>query len=307
MESKIFRPKVLKKGDKVFLTAPSSPVYDFTRVDFAAGYLENMGFVVEEGASCRTSYGYLAGDDDLRADDINYAFASKDIDGIFCLRGGYGAARLLEKIDYSMIKSNPKFFCGYSDITALHTAINQCAGLMTFHTPVVGEANFSAADAYTICHMNRYISNDDVFGKLFNPPGHDWKFINPGKATGILTGGNLSVLASLVGTAYEIDTVDKIVFIEEVGEKPYRIDRMLNQLKMAGKFENCSGVVFGDFTDCNPVDERRSLTILQIIHNLKLGVPALYNFRCGHCLPTASLPMGATARLCSAENCFSII
>ncbi|MCL2396777.1 MAG: LD-carboxypeptidase [Defluviitaleaceae bacterium] len=307
MKNCLLQPATLKNGDKVALIAPSSPPSCVSHVDFAVAYLQSLDFVVAEGASCRAAYGYLAGDDNLRANDVNWAFGDESIQGIFCLRGGYGTARILDKIDYNAIRRNPKFFCGYSDITALHTAINQKAGVMTFHTPMVGEKGFDAADAYTLKHMHKYIYKTDIRGKIKNPGGHRWEFLVPGMAEGVLCGGNLSVMVSLMGTAYEPDTAGKIIFIEEIGEKPYRIDRMLNQLHMAGKFDACAGVIFGDFADCAPNNPARSLTVKEIMQNLHFNVPVMYNFRCGHCLPTASLPMGATARLDSTLDTLIIL
>lgn len=307
MKSDLFRPKELKKTDKVALVAPSGPSYDSVNLIFSINYLRRLGFFVWEGQSCHSLYGYLAGNDRLRADDLNQAFADQTVAGIFCLRGGYGAARILDLLDFDIIRANPKFFCGYSDITALHNAFNQRAGFMTFHTPVVGEASFPNADDFTLDSMNKYVFQEGIGGEVVNPIGYEWEFLTIGAAEGMLTGGNLSVMASLIGTAYEVDTAGKILFIEDVGEKPYRIDRMLNQLAMAGKFADCAGVVFGDFTDCAPTNPARSLSIRQIISNLGLKVPVLYNLCCGHCLPSLSLPLGAAVRLDSFTNSFRIL
>jgi muramoyltetrapeptide carboxypeptidase len=144
-------------------------------------------------------------------------------------------------------------------------------------------------------------------GVLSNPAGHEWEFLSKGKAEGRLCGGNLAIIASSLGTPFEIDTRGKIIFIEEVHEEPYRVDRMLNQLRLAGKFEDCAGVVFGDFADCVPVVFEDSPGIPEIILELGLTMPVLYNFRCGHCYPTATLPMGAMARLDSCANLFEVI
>ena len=334
MHSKLIRPPVLKMGDKVALIAPSSPPKHVERIDFAANYLRTLGFDVAEGKSLRNVRGYLAGTDDARAFDVNHAFANPDIKGIFCLRGGYGASRILDKIDYANIRKNPKFFCGYSDTTALHIAINQISGVMTFHTPAVGDAAFPTAalsmskeeknaasrpnhsaffsskmkwkerDEYTQADMNKYITNEDFSGEILNP--HEaWHFLTTGTAAGLLCGGNLAIICATMGTPYEINTHGKIIFIEDVNEAPFRIDRMLHQLKLAGKFDVCTGVVFGDFANCE--GGNGSLTIPEIIADLNLSVPVLYGLKCGHCMPTASLPLGAMVRLCSTENSFTIL
>jgi len=295
MINELFRPPVLKQGDKVALIAPSGPLLQTERLDFAKIFLADLGLVAVEGRSCRLRHGYLAGEDHERAADVNWAFVDDDIKGIFCIRGGYGAARILDMIDYGKIKRCPKFFSGYSDITALHAAINQRARMMTFHMPMVCGSDFHMADAYTLHHFTKFVFEAATKVDFSNPDGRIWEFLVTGYGEGQLCGGNLSVIASLMGTPYELDTREKILFLEDVGEEPYKIDRMLNQLRMAGKFADCAGVVFGDFGDCKPVD---------IVKNLRLAVPVLYNFACGHCLTAASLPMGAVAVLNSVTNSF---
>jgi len=147
---------------------------------------------------------------------------------------------------------------------------------------------------------DKFLFNENFSYSLSNPKDNPWRFLSPGTAAGPLIGGNLSVIASLMATAYEIDTAGKIVFLEDVGEEPYRVDRMLTQLKMAGKFDRCAGVVFGDFAGCDAAE------IAEIAAGLDLHVPVLFNFAIGHCFPTASLPIGAMGRISSTENSFSI-
>lgn len=242
----------------------------------------------------------------MRAHNINQAFADKDVKGIFCIRGGYGAARILDAIDYDNVRKNPKFFCGYSDITALHIAFNQQANLMTFHTPMVCEAGFCDADAYTLEYFNKCIFGkiDDIY--IENPNGFTWEFLVEGNAEGVLCGGNLSVITSLMGTPYEIDTKGKVLFLEDIGEEPYRIDRMLTQLHLADKLKYVAGIIFGDFADCCAKDEKNSLTIQEIISNFELKIPIVYGISCGHCAPTLSLPLGAMVKLCFATKTLRI-
>jgi muramoyltetrapeptide carboxypeptidase len=302
----LHRPTVLKTGDKVALTAPSGPLLHPGRLGFAIRYLQKLGLVPVISESCNAKYGYLAGEDYMRAKDINRAFGDADIKGIFCIRGGYGSTRILEAVDFEAVGRNPKFFCGYSDVTALHTAINQRAGLMTFHTPMPCDAAFKKADGYTLEHFSGYMFEEAIDRDFHNPSDRIWEFLTKGSAAGPLCGGNLTVIASLMGTPYELDTKDKILFLEDVGEEPYKIDRMLNQLRMAGKFDAAAGVVFGDFADCRPENAANSLTIPEIIRDLRLKVPVLYGFACGHCIPTASLPLGAVVELDAAANSFKI-
>jgi len=299
-------PTALKQGDKVALIAPSSPPENHSLVESGAYFIKNLGLVPVIGESCYSQYGYLSGNDDIRAYDINWAFADPSISGIFCIRGGYGLQRILDKIDFESIKNNPKFFCGYSDITALHNAIPDRTGLISFHTPMLSTPKFAEADPYTLEHFTRQIFGNSK-GKIINPKGHEWKFLQNGKAKGELCGGNLSIIVSSLKTPYEINCTGKILFIEEVEEAPYKIDRMLNQLRLAGKLDECVGIIFGDFADCMSPEPEKSLTINEIIQNLKLKVPILWNFRCGHCYPTASLPMGMTARLDATSDTFEIL
>ena len=303
----LHRPAPLKAGDKVALVAPSGPLLQPHRLDYATQYLGGLGLVPVVGESCRARHGYLAGEDRLRALDINRAFADVTIRGIFCIRGGYGAARILDMLDYKMIGRNPKFFCGYSDVTALHAAINQKAGQMTFHTPMLCQQDFDKADSYTLEYFNKCMFATSMAGNINNPPGRPWEFLVGGHAQGQLCGGNLAVITSLLGTPYELDAKDKILFLEDIGEEPYKIDRMLNQLRMAGKFDHAAGIIFGDFSDCQPLDAASSIPIREIIEDLRLRIPILYNFACGHCMPTASLPLGVVATLDFAANLLKII
>lgn len=305
MKKELMKCAPLKKGDSVALIAPASPITE-ERLDYAVFAVKRMGLVPVVGESCLSSYGHLAGSDDMRAADVNRAFGDTNIKGIFCVRGGYGCQRILEKIDFELIKRNPKALFGYSDVTALHTTINQLCGFITYHTPMTGGPGFPRADNYTSEQFNRF-----VFGKweglVNNPDDYNWEFITKGIAKGSLCGGNLSVMVTSIGTPYDLDTFGKIIFIEDVEEEPYKIDRMLNQMKLCGKFDACAGVIFGDFADCTAKEPDKSLTINEIICNLNLKVPVLKDFRCGHCLPTASLPMGAVVRLDSAGNEFEIL
>ena len=294
-------PKALRTGDKVALIAPSSPIQNPERLEYAVSFVKSLGLEPVAAKSCHSHYGHLAGDDATRAGDVNRAFGDAAISGIFCIRGGNGAARTLDKIDFDIIKSNPKFFCGYSDITALHAALNR-VGLATYHTPMASEVNFAEADDYTLDLFKRFVFCPHDIDEIPLPSEHNTQTLVGGTAEGILCGGNLSSLATLMGTPYEIDTKGKILFIEEVGTNLPRVDRILNGLRLAGKFEQCTGVIFGDFTNCDPIEPSFSLTMPEILSALNLTVPCIYNFPCGHILPTASLPLGASVRL-DATNC----
>lgn len=286
----------MKKGDTIGLIAPSSGV-GFENVEPCANAMRELGFDVVVGESCYAQHGYLSGTDSVRARDINKMFKNKRIDGVFCIRGGYGAQRLLRLIDFENIKENPKFFCGYSDITALHIAINQRCGLVTYHTPMPLKISLGLDD-YTMDFYKRCLF-DGLAGELKNPEGQPLKRLVGGKCEGVLTGGNLSLIATSIGTEHEIDTRGKIIFIEEVDEEPYKIDRMLLQMKLAGKFRDCRGIIFGAFTNCVSRSYEDSLSLAQIFKELIVpeGKPAVCGLACGHCLPTMSLPMGGKIEL----------
>ncbi|MFU0832507.1 MAG: Muramoyltetrapeptide carboxypeptidase [Oscillospiraceae bacterium] len=293
----MFVPKPPKPGAKVALVAPSGPV-SAEKLPLAVASVEKMGFQPVIFESCRAVHGYFAGNDRLRADDINRAFADPSIEGVLCIRGGYGAQRLMNLIDFGLIAANPKFFCGYSDITALHIIINQRCGFVTFHTPMASTEFYQEVDEFT-ANSYRNVLDGRFYGELKKPEGMPLKALIRGRARGILTGGNLSLVASSIGTPYEIDTKGKILFLEDVDEEPYRIDRMLTQLKNAGKFRDCAGVLLGYWTNCTAENPTRSLTLSQVFEELLVpeGKPILTNLACGHSLPSLSLPLGAEVEM----------
>ncbi len=303
----MIKPESLKKGDLIGLIAPSG-VVDIERVEKSIEVMKSLGFKVKVGDSCYSKHGYLAGEDKIRGNDINLMFADKDVKGIFAIRGGYGAARLLDNIDFKVIRNNPKLFIGYSDITALHIAINQRCKLITFHGPMIATEIIKGIDDYTKKWYENSIFSNKPLG-IIAKSEEDLKVLVPGKVRGILTGGNLSLLVASIGTKYEIDTKGKILFIEEIEESPYKIDRMLLQLHQAGKFKDAKGIVFGAFTKCIASDESKSLTLEQVISEIVIpnNKPTVCNIKCGHCLPTLTLPMGAQVLLDANKGIIEIL
>jgi len=257
-----------------------------------------MGFKVKLGKSCYSKYGYLAGRDELRAEDLNSMFRDTEVDGIICLRGGYGTIRILELLDYNLIRANPKVFVGYSDITVIHIAINQISNLVTFHGPMAASDLAGDISKFSLESLFNSILHEDFDGNLKNPT-EELITINGGVAEGQIIGGNLSLIASTIGTPYEIDTKGKIIFIEEIGEEPYRIDRMLNQLKLSNKLQEAEGIILGNFSNCMPEDPDMSLTLEEVIDDLirPLNKPTLYNLQAGHCDPNITIPFGVRVRL----------
>ena len=257
--------KKLKFGDTIGLIAPSGAVRTEGAVARAVEETERMGFKVKLGESAQQKYGYLSGTDEVRARDINNMFADDEVDAIICIRGGYGAMRILDKLDYKMISKHPKIFAGFSDITALHIALLNRCDLATFHAPMaVGWAD-GPMDDFSRESMYKALMHAEPMGELVNPPEYEKKTVNPGIAEGTLVGGNLMLITSSLGTPWEINTKDRILFIEEVSERTYCVDRMLTQLRLAGKFDDCAGVVFGDFADCNIEYPEFGLTLEEII------------------------------------------
>ncbi|WP_203332201.1 S66 peptidase family protein [Planococcus beigongshangi] len=293
-------PKRLKKGDTVGVISPSSPPNP-ENLEKALPFLEELGLKVKMGKSVREKYGYLAGDDDARLADLHDMFEDPEVAGIICAGGGYGAARYADRIDYAMIKENPKVFWGYSDITFLHTAIGQYSDLVTFHGPMLA----SDVGKDTFHERSRR-----MFGQLFSPfelfyseEVSELTALSGGAAEGELVGGNLSLIRSSIGTKFELDVKGKILLIEDIDEEPYQVDEMLNQLRMARKFDEAAGIVIGDFKNAEPKKREKSLTLDQVFENYFSGlqVPVVKGFKIGHCEPHFSVPLGVKARL-DADN-----
>lgn len=289
----MIRPKPLQKGDKVAIIAPASPS-DKNLIDKCIASLNELGLKVVIGESCLSEHGFLSGTDDIRANDINCMFADKNIKGIFALRGGYGCARLLDLIDFKLIKKNPKIFIGYSDITALHIAINQKSKLITYHGPMISTELIKGLDEYSAEYYKKFIFEHEKIEDLLNPEGNSLEIINNGIASGELIGGNLSLICSSLGTKYEINTKNKILFLEEVDEVPYKVDRMLTHLKQSGKLKEANGIILGAFTNCIAPNNKKSLSLQEVFNDiiLPLKKPTISNLACGHCLPTLTLPLG---------------
>jgi len=292
-------PKPLKKGDTVALIAPASSV-EHLEIEACISTLEGMGYKVKIGESINKKHGFLSAPDDIRARDINTFFSDSDVNGIICLRGGYGSARILPLIDWSLIKENPKFFMGFSDITALHICLNQNSNLITFHGPMVHSNFLMNPNEHTTMSFFRIM---DQGGKYKNPPGRALTTIREGQGSGRLVGGNLTLIASTLGTPYEIDTEGNILVIEDVLKDTYQLDRLFTQLKQAGKFSKLRGILIGDFKGCEPKRTGdQTLDDLVLDHLLPLNVPIIGNLGIGHCTPMSTLPLGAICHMDAKEK-----
>ncbi len=299
------KAKRLTPGDTIGMVAPASPA-DFSKTEKAAKYLNALGYAVVTGESVISSRGYLAGEDELRAHDINCMFADNRIDAVFCLRGGYGSQRILDLIDYRTIRDNPKIFMGFSDITALINSIYQKCGLITFHGPMGGDFAGGLGKA-TKAAMKKALENAEPIGEVQNPEMPE--IVSEGMAKGVLVGGNLSVIAASLGTPYEIDTLGKILLLEDVNEEPYSIDRMLNQLRLAGKLEAAAGIILGDWGDTKPEEPEKSLSLEEVFDDMfrDIGKPVLKGYKIGHCKPNLTVPIGAEAYIDTCSRCFCIL
>lgn len=286
------KPKRLRDGDTVAIIAPASHYAkkDYNRIKNNILQLNLKPVFLP---SCYASHGYFAGNDQQRLNDIHEAFSNDDYQGIICLKGGYGTPRLLDQIDFELIQKHPKVFLGYSDITGLHAPLNNL-GMVTFHGPM---ASSELNDDFTISSMVNAMKSLSKL-KLSNPANEVIHVHVQGQCTGPIVGGNLSLLTATLGSPYEINTKGKILFIEEVNEKIYAVDRMLTSLHLAGKFKDAVGIILGTFTGC--VSERKSsLTLEQVIHEIIVPYdkPTISNFRAGHNFPQQTIPFNVPAVL----------
>jgi len=294
------KPQKLKKGDTIGLIAPGSYITQ-KQLDKSIKNFEDLGYNVKASKNILNKLGYLAGNDKDRVDDIHTMFQDKDVKAIVAVRGGYGCARLLPMLDYDLIKSNPKILIGYSDITSLLYGIYSKTGLVCFHGPV-GTSTFNE---YSVNHFENILCNSQDNYEMKNLPEEEDQInvIDSGVAVGELVGGNLSIVVSMIGTEYDIDTKNKIIFLEDIGEEPYRIDRMLTQMRQSGMFDSCSAVALGIFRRCE-IDEENpefgnSLTLRQVFEDRlgDLGIPVIYGLSFGHIENKFTLPVGIKARL----------
>lgn len=288
-------PHPLNRGDRVAILAPCSPVKpEF--IQPAAGFIESLGYIPVLYKSCFCRHAYLAGEDSRRADDINQAFAATDIRAIIAIRGGYGGARLAKYLDYDIIRVNPKIFCGFSDVTVLHIMLNKFCDLATFHTPMPADAEM-CSDEFTAGCLSAILSGNYPH-KLVNATCL-FRCVHKGYARGKITGGNLTVIASTVGTPYEIETDGRILFLEDVGECAYAVDRYLLQLRDSGLLQKCRGIILGTWQDCG-ADNELEQVFAEIF--APLNIPIIANLQCGHSVPSISIPMGFTAEIYAHEH-----
>lgn len=300
----VTKPPRLRPGDTVGLIEPAGFTDDAFDLALVMETVAAMGLKPKPARHLMERYGYLAGKDADRGADVNAMFADPDVRAVFAVRGGWGSARILPYLDFAIIRAHPKLLVGFSDVTALHLAFAARAGFATIHGP-------NAASSWTQFSWDafRAVAFDGATPTLVNPQAQEDRLVplggrirtfRGGQASGRLLGGNLTVLAALMGTPWLPDFSGAILFLEDVGEAPYRIDRMLTQLSLAGVLGKVAGVVFGQCARCNAVDASYGgFTLSEVLqqHLAPLGVPAFQGAAIGHVADQFSLPLGVRAEI----------
>ena len=287
INKKTILPARLKPGDTIGIVAPASP-FDVDLFERGIGTLKSMGFRIYIPDDLYENEGYLAGSDEHRLDVIHRLFADRTINAIVCAKGGFGSMRLLPLLDFALIEKNPKIFLGHSDISALLSAIYTEAGLVTFHGPVVTSIS-NAPEKTKQAVVEAFASERPLEFTCANGIT-----IHPGVVSGPICGGNLTTLCHLVGTPFEPGFNDHILFLEDRGEAPYRIDRMLSHMKLAGCLQQLAGLILGDFIDCGDQQE-----LLRIVTDVFAdgGLPIMAGFEAGHREQNLTIPFGLEATL----------
>jgi muramoyltetrapeptide carboxypeptidase len=304
----VVRPKRLKPGDRVGLVAPASANFRSVDIEIAQDVARAFSLEPRLGAHVRDRHGYLAGRDADRAADVNAFFADPAVSAIFAIRGGWGCARILPLLDWDAIRRNPKVVTGYSDVTGLHCGLQALTGLVTFHAPTL----LSGWPAFSAENFRRVVFGAEAV-TMANPPGDEERLvqhenrtrtITQGRARGRLLGGNLTVLTALVGSAYLPAFDGAILFLEDVNEEIYRVDRMLTQLRLAGVLGRLRGFVFGSCSKCDPGEGYGSLTLEEVLdeHVRPLGIPAYEGAMIGHQDRQFTVPVGGEVEMDAAAG-----
>ncbi|MGG1443445.1 LD-carboxypeptidase [Brevibacillus laterosporus] len=296
--------RTLQVGDCVGLLAPASPV-ESDRVEKAIQEVEAMGLRVKVGPSSYRSFGgYLSDTPENRTCELENMFSDPEVNAIWCLRGGYGTPQLLNLLDYSIIAENPKLFIGYSDITALHTAFMQEACLATLHGPMAAVEPVNGFNPLSKGYLERVLFCAEPLGEIVNPPEIATRCLVPGEASGAIVGGNLSLICATLGTEYELDTTNKILFLEDIDEEPSQVDRMLTQLALAGKFSDANAIVLGSWEACLPKEGKESFTVEELFERIIVPFqkPTLANMQIGHDSTNLPLPLGVRGTVITHEG-----
>lgn len=319
MSQEIVKPKALKAGSVVGIVAPSSPPFEEGDLEFTYNWLTKLGLRWKLGKHVLARRGDLAGTDAQRLEDFHAMWSDPEVEAILPVRGGNGSVRLLPQLDFNLFAQKPKILIGYSDITGLLIPIHQRTGLVTFHGPTAGSFFESP---YTHRNFVKAVMTPKPIGTISDPvPKEVWNPEYPptrlslvdGQASGRLTGGCMTLIRQLMGTAYEIDTRDKILFIEDIEEEPHTIDRMLTQLELAGKLATACGIIIGELVRCRPGSSKRN----SLSHNMSAeqmlrerfknyNIPVIYGLRLGHSKEKCTLPLGVMASIKAEGNSITL-
>lgn len=287
------RPNRLQKGDTVGVVALSSPL-NMDKLPMQLEFLEELGLNVKIGKTVGLRERYLSGTDKERLDDLHEMIEDDEVKAIFCLRGGYGAARIADKIDYQLMAENPKVFWGFSDVTYFHNAFHLYSNVVTFHGPMLSSGNGKPMSELS---KKMFLQLFNTYELHYDESYSPLEALVPGMCRGELVGGNLNRLVSTLGTKFEFDTKDKIVLFEDINESLSRIDGMLNQLRLARKLEQAKGFVLGSFTGLAEGEKIEDVWALFEEYLKPYGVPVLAGFMIGHCEPNIGIPLGVEAIL----------
>jgi muramoyltetrapeptide carboxypeptidase len=307
------KPERLKAGDTVALVSPSGATTTRFDVTIVKENMEALGFKVKFGQHLLDRYGYLGGKDEDRATDLMAQFADLEVAGIVAMKGGWGCARMLPFLNYDIIRKNPKVLIGYSDITALLLAIHAKTGLVTFHGPI----GLDAWNSFTVGYFRRIMMDAEAV-TMQNPVDAEDRLtprenrvqtITPGTASGVLKGGCLSIVSTLLGTEYVPSWKDAILFVEDINEEIYRVDRYLTHLKLAGVLAQMKGFIFGSCTDCGPGEGYGALTLEQVLddHVRPLGIPGWFGSMIGHIPMKFTMPIGVGAQIDAEKGTIQLL
>lgn len=290
-------PKKLEKGSVVGLAATSSPITQ-ARKEECIEAIKRMGYLPKAADNITKKYGgYMAGCGEERGRSLTEMFEDEEIAAIFCVRGGSGGSRALGHADTEIIKKNPKIFVGFSDVTCFHLMLNQQCELITFYGPMVSPNMAERFDEETERAFNEAINSDEEYS-FKNPRGMPVGILKEGEAKGRITGGNLALLSASMGTPYEMDSKDKIIFVEEVNEGVSRIERLAYHLKLCGKFSDCTGVILGQFAGCMNEDDGE-YDVLKLFADVlaEYDIPVMFGIQTGHAKAMMTIPLGAVCTM----------
>lgn len=298
MNGAVLRAPALRPGDRVAVVTPSSPVVSRERLDEGLDVLRGWGFEPHRTPHALEVRGHLAGTDEQRSADLNDAFRDPSIRAVWASRGGFGVTRILDRLDWEALSADPKLLVGFSDVSALLLAAWRHARLVTVHGQFVGRLGLQPPRALDL--LRRLVTTHEPLGAALPPGGGPLtRVVAPGTAEGRLVGGNLALLTALIGTSDLPDLRDAILFVEDVGEAPYRLDRMLIQARASGALDGVAGVVVGELVDCEASSSRPSLSAAEVVDEILggLGVPVIADVPIGHVDRQLPLPVGARARI----------